>query len=312
MDDSVIDSVIDSDDVSSVQNRPNKRIKKGSEESTGGDESGELGDMMKEILAEMKELRAEMAGMKGELRKEVGKMLKEELTTVNTKLDKMKSDIEDEMMKQSVAIERMKERMEKSEKDITDLNSKIDKKMSEKNRDLVSRLDALESKLSQVSLTMKDLRWKTIDYESRMRRNNLIFYGIKEEKDEDCIERIEHFLRTELKISKPVAIQRAHRMGKLISPNSVGQRTGRPRPIIVNFLDYRQREVIRAARVNLKQPHGISDDLPKEVRKARETLVPELKELKQKGKKCSIVWPARLICEGRVARDLDVTKYASK
>ena len=313
------DSVIDSDDVSGVQTRPNKRIKQGSEEFTdvkevdSDDVSGSLAEMIKEILAEMRELRIEMVGMKGELRKEVGDMLKEELSTVNSKIEEMKSDIKEEMTKQSGVIENMKERIENSEKEITDLNTKIEKELRGKNKDLVSRLEAVEKKLSNVSVTMKDLRWRAIDTESRMRRNNLIFYGIKEEKDENCLRKIEKFLNQELNIKEPVAIQRAHRFGKHVHQNNyVGQKAGRPRPIIVNFLDHRQREAIRAARSKLKQPHGISEDLPYEVRKARETLIPQLKELKLRGKNCSIVWPARLICEGKLEHEEDVTKYARK
>ena len=174
----------------------------------------------------------------------------------------------------------------------------------------MSRLDAAEKKLSEVSTTMKDLRWKSIDCESRMRRGNLIFHGIKEEKSENCTKTINHFLKNILKVNEPVAIQRAHRLGKPAPLNSVGQRATRPRPIIVNFLDYRQREAIRSARGKLSHPYGISEDLPFEVRKARETLTPELRELKQRGKNCSIVWPARLLCEGKVEKEVDVTKFA--
>ena len=318
MNNSMNDCVIDLDDVSGVQTRPKKRIKQGSEEITdvkevdSDDVSGSLAEMIKEILAEMRELRIEMVGIKGELRKEVGDMLKEELSTVNSKVEEIKSDIKEEMTKQSGVIEHMKERIEKSEKEITDLNTKIEKELRGKNRDLVSRLEAVEKKLSNASATMKDLRWKSIDCESRMRRNNLIFYGIKEEKDENCFRKIEKFLNQELNIKESVAMQRAHRMGKHVPPNYVGQKAGRPRPIIVNFIDHRQREAIRAARSKLKQPHGISEDLPYEVRKAREKLIPQLKELKLKGKNCSIVWPARLICEGKLEGQEDVTKYARK
>ena len=295
------DSVINNDDVIEVsQIRANKRVKKGSEEceNIDGEEDVTVTDMIREILEEMKELRIEMAGMKVDLRKEMGDMLRE-------KLDKMGGEIKDEVTKQ---MKEVKERMEKTEKDITEVNSKLDKK----NRDLVNRLDAAENKLKEVSVIMKDLKWKSIDYESRMRRNNLIFYGISEEKQENVIKKIENFLEKELNLSEPVAIQRAHRLGKPAQPNTIGQKAGRPRPIIVNFLDHRQREAIRAERAKLRYPLGISDDLPLEVRKAREKLTPELKDLKQQGKNCSIVWPARLLCEGKIIREVDVTQFANK
>ena len=149
-----------------------------------------------------------------------------------------------------------------------------------------------------------------INNEARSRRNNLLFYGIPEEKEEDCTRSVNIFFRKELNIHETVALQRAHRLGRPTPANSIGHRAGKPRPIIVNFLDFRQRETIRAARFKLKQPYGIAEDLPIEVRKARESLVPELKELKQQGKKCSIVWPARLISENKIANEIDVSNVS--
>ena len=113
-------------------------------------------------------------------------------------------------------------------------------------------------------------------------------------------------------MSEPVAIKRAHRLGRPTPPGAIGPKTKQPRPIIVKFLDYRQRDVIRAARVHLKHPLGIAEDLPFEVRKARKSLTPELRELKQRGKKCSIVWPAPLLCDGKIVREADETKFCRK
>ena len=314
------DSVLVTNEVSDGQERPNKRKHmKGSEDSNNSlseidreDEGETVAEMIREILAEMRVMRTEMVEIKEELRKEVGEMLRTELHTMSERVDELKSDIKEDMKKQNEQIETVKERLEKNENDITKLNSKIAKELSTKSTDLTSRLEALENKLSHVSITMKDLAWKSIDNESRMRRNNLLFHGIQEEKMENCTKKIEHFLKNVLNITEPVAIQRAHRLGKPLPLNSVGKKAGRPRPIIVNFLDYRQREAIRAERSKLKHPHGISEDLPFQVRKARESLIPELKELKQRGKNCSIVWPARLLVEGNVVKEVDVTKIASK
>ena len=120
---------------------------------------------------------------------------------------------------------------------------------------------------------------------------------------------IENFIRNTLNINEPVVIQRSHRLGKATPKNAIGQKANAPRPIIANFLDFRQREAIRAARTILRHPQGIAEDFPYEVRKARESLIPQLKELKRNNKKCSIVWPAKLLSDGKIIKEVDVTEF---
>ncbi len=171
------------------------------------------------------------------------------------------------------------------------------------------KLKYLNSEVTNSKKRERDLQWKAIDCEARSRRNNLLFYGIPEEQGEDCFRSAEKFIKNELKISQPVVLQRAHRLGKPTPPNAIGQRVSQPRPIIVNFMDFRQRESVRAARIQLRHPFGISEDFPWEVRKARESLQPELREMKRNNKRGAIVWPARLLCEGQIVKEVDVTKY---
>ena len=94
--------------------------------------------------------------------------------------------------------------------------------------------------------------------------------------------------------------------------NSIGQSAMKPRPVIVNFLNFADKEKIRSLHHKLQRPLGISEDLPYDVRKARESLLPELRELKNRGKKASIVYPARLISEGHVIHDLNVIDFKYK
>ena len=86
----------------------------------------------------------------------------------------------------------------------------------------------------------------------------------------------------------------------------------KPRPVIVNFLNVADKEKIRSLHYKLQRPLGISEDLPYDVRKARESLLPELRELKNRGKKASIVYPARLISEGNVVHDINVMDFKYK
>ena len=186
---------------------------------------------------------------------------------------------------------------------------------------LKARLDELEkkknsggvdSKLVEIENKERNLQWRAIDQEARSRRNNLVFYGIREASNENCEKVLAEFLKNQLNISETVAIQRVHRHGRPRGNNVVGRAANKPRPLIALFLDFRQREAVRkAARHHLKSPShfGVSEDLPIEIRKARQSLSAELKELRQRGKRATVLYPARLLCEGEIVNNVDVTKF---
>ncbi len=321
---------------------PRKRSKKDS--SAQSDDSfimnesfsvgGNVGDVMRQILSEMKEMRSELSGMreewrgeitsmKEELRKEVGDLVKKELSDMNEKFEAMvvevKKEVQREVKKEVEGLGRRVD-MLMNMVEISDVGvAKIKDDVREQARDmnkvkgeLDSKMRDLNSKLNECVGREKELVWKSIDIEARSRRSNLIFHGIKEQDNENCVKVVEDFIKTDMGISEPVIIQRAHRLGRPLPKNSVGRKASQPRPMIVNMLDYRQREAVRAARTCLKHPLGVSEDLPFEIRKARESLLPELKELRRQNKRCSIVWPARLLCEGEIVAEKDVTKFCKK
>ena len=131
----------------------------------------------------------------------------------------------------------------------------------------------------------------------------MMFFGIKETDGENCTEKIQAFIKEKLKIQEPVVLPRAHRVGSRKQDSTL------PRPIIANFLDFRQRELVRAERKSLEHGFGISEDQPKSIRLARASLTSELLELKKRKKKVAIVWPAKLIADGEVVRVADPTDY---
>ena len=312
-----------------------KRLKPGSSTQEEVDEEcddfNSMKNMMKGVLREMKglrsevveikrELRNEMTAMKEELRKEVGEMVRDEMSRMSVKFEEMLFSVKREMKKEVMSVdkrvddfsERMKQcegQIQSMKSDVKENISRAQKEMRDSSQRIESRLKVLDSKSNNFEKREKNLRWKSIDNEARSRRNNLLFHGIREENNENCQKLIENFIKNELKINEPVVIQRAHRLGRPTPSNSIGRRVSQPRPIIVNLLDFRQREVIRSARSGLRHPFGISEDFPFEVRKARESLMPELRELKRNNKKCSIVWPAKLLCEGEIVKEVDITNY---
>ncbi len=81
--------------------------------------------------------------------------------------------------------------------------------------------------------------------------------------------------------------------------------------MIVAFLDYQDREAVRSKRSKLPATVSMAEDFPLPIRRARESLLPELKEIKNSGKRATIAYPAKLIVEGKLVKEIDVLKHAS-
>ena len=96
-------------------------------------------------------------------------------------------------------------------------------------------------------------------------------------------------------------LTRAHRLG----PRKIGIRNPR-RPIIVNFRDFCDTQLImERAHVLRNTSFSVGHDLPKEINDARKKLWDELKYIKsrQPNAKAQIVYPAKLIVNGKVVMD---------
>ncbi|MEW8548621.1 MAG: hypothetical protein AB2693_34400 [Candidatus Thiodiazotropha sp.] len=144
------------------------------------------------------------------------------------------------------------------------------------------------------------LEYKSIDLEARSRRNNILFHGLRETRNENCIDIVCQFVQDQLQIQiSDLDISRAHRLGRFDR--------NRDRPIIVAFQAYPTAEKIMKQGYCLKDTNfSISRDYPLEIIRARKTLWPEYKQIKVQNPnaKVAIVYPAKLIINGRVVKDL--------
>ena len=106
----------------------------------------------------------------------------------------------------------------------------------------------------------KELEGKVLYPEVYSRRENLRFYGICEEGDQEaCTTRLKTFTEHHLGIKweefAEIEFQRLHRIGK-------SKEDSRPSPTIARFLRYGDREFIFSKAKFLKgTEYGISDDL---------------------------------------------------
>ncbi|KAK3107646.1 hypothetical protein FSP39_019153 [Pinctada imbricata] len=115
-------------------------------------------------------------------------------------------------------------------------------------------------------------------------RDNLMFYNIPEEHDENCSELIGTFMERNLKIpgaKDGVKIERAHRIGK--------RRRGGHRPIVAKFHSFQDREKVRSASKQLEgTDYGIGQQFPKAVQERRRILIDVMKRERARGKTCTL------------------------
>jgi len=147
----------------------------------------------------------------------------------------------------------------------------------------------------------KTLAYESIDMEARARRNNIIIRGIAENRGKNCFQLLRDFVSNHLDLDPAhMYITWAHRLGR-INPNKGHQ----SRPIIVNFRDFCDIEMIMSnARMLRGKPFSIDHGYPR-IQEARSRLWPMYKEGKRDSPdaRLTIAYPAKLIKNGRVIKD---------
>lgn len=162
---------------------------------------------------------------------------------------------------------------------------------------LHNRVNDLEENMSSVDSRLLLLEYKSLDLESRSRRNNLIFNGFQEEKFENCHDKIRN-LFNKLEIGGDVVLDRAHRLGMF--------KRGAARSIIVAFRDYTDLEATLSNAYKLKDTtYSINRDFPREIAQARKSIWGQYKDLKRQypENRIRIVYPAKLIKDGITVAD---------
>ena len=126
---------------------------------------------------------------------------------------------------------------------------------------------------------LKDIE-TTLDYlENQSRRNNVVFDGIEEDANEswqDSERKVQEILEETMELDD-FTIERAHRVGK--------KKQQRQRPIVVKFLNYKDREdVLRNGKKLKGTTVYVREDLSTKVMNTRREQLPALKEARASGK----------------------------
>ena len=198
-----------------------------------------------------------------------------------------------------------------SKKEMNEIKSVLNSQAAEI-ADSKKQINGLFEEIKVLKKERLEAKRRQIDDNARMRRNNLIFHGIPEDENEtdDITEKkIRNFIKETMKIPQEQNIQRVHRLGKPRPKTSNGHRDSRP--IIVLFAFFKQREFIRSKRFDLDRSlFKLSEDFPIEIREARKALFPKVDAAKKEGKKAAIVYPCRLLVDGKIVDSIDVAAYS--
>ena len=148
-------------------------------------------------------------------------------------------------------------------------HSKIDSN-HDKISKLSEKLTQTESEMAAIKLENQQLKSKIISLETYSRRDNLLFFGVDErrnETDRDCATQVFKILEKNWPgIHKNIQILKCHRKGKYVN--------GQKRPIIAKF-SINDRDNICSKKGNLKGSNlFIAEDFPLEIEQNRRILLP--------------------------------------
>ena len=150
---------------------------------------------------------------------------------------------------------------------------------------------------------MKQIDGRVIDQGARGRRNNVLFHGITETDGENCEQKVKDFIKKYCKLSNTFVFEACHRLGR----NKTGNIGTATRPVIAKFLNRADKELVMRTKKDLPDEVGMTQDFPLEIRLARKQLIPRMLQEKEAGKKAVIVYPCRLIVDGKEVMNIDPT-----
>ena len=175
-------------------------------------------------------------------------------------------------------------------------------------RQMNNKLDVLMTEMKQIKDENKRLKKKVEEQESRIgkleravRSKNIVIKGIEEDESEnensigEKVNRIIHKIGVNVETERD--IDEIRRIGR--------KETGKKRPILVKLMRESTRsEILRNARHLKGTTIWIDEDFPKDVQEKRMTLIPRLKEARDRGHRAVLKYD-KLIVDGEIVVDSD-------
>ncbi|KAK3086610.1 hypothetical protein FSP39_021025 [Pinctada imbricata] len=236
--------------------------------------------------------------------------IKQEFHDTNLKLDEIltrlnKLDvIEDKISQLEGSVNNLNKRVSDIESKSTDLEKSVQflHNTLDENREKLNDLKDIQSlksvktditrhdrSMASMHKALEDLRKRNRELEEditdlrcRSMKNNLIFTGLQENRQENVVEHLRYFLDRQLGITRSISFGNVHRFGRA--------ERGRPRPIVARFLFQDDRElVLSSARMLRDTNFGIREQFPREIEEKRRQLYPIARDLRRGGARTKMV-----------------------
>ena len=153
--------------------------------------------------------------------------------------------------------------------------------------------DAIKSELKQTNKAFSELsrvcqenskqlrltKLKLVDMEDRMKRDNLTFTNIPEQRNENPEMVVKNIIREKMGVKENIGFERVHRTGNFDHTD------GRPRMMVAKFSYFKDRELVRRNARNLRGTRiGVYEHFSKATNEKRRILKPELEKARKEGK----------------------------
>ncbi|UYV63127.1 hypothetical protein LAZ67_2003230 [Cordylochernes scorpioides] len=213
-------------------------------------------------------------------------------TTLETSLDRDK-EIKDLINALTKRLDSWGERLESRLSAIDDRVENINQRLQQ----LEESSAVTKAALSQNSKKIKDLEDQLEYLDAKSRERNLIFYGIEQDNNEDCRERIRKVIEENMQTTEKINITRCHRSSR--KPGA---------PILVEVPEQNDRSTLFKAAFNLRGTRiSLSKDYSMKMREQRRVLNIKRRELVEKGtlaklrdNKLIINGIAYKVCDGQI------------
>ena len=164
-----------------------------------------------------------------------------------------------EQVKESLKLQKENQSLKNNLKELNEKVEDVTKRIKINEETVTSnsgRIKSVEIFEKNARKKYHELSSRADDMEDRSKRQNLIFYGLEEQQNEDVETRVQDVLINRKLMNDQVHIDRAHRIGKK-SP-------GKHRPVVVRFTYYKDKEwILSQAKLLKGSPIKISEQYSK-------------------------------------------------
>lgn len=170
--------------------------------------------------------------------------------------------------------------------EVEDLKEKVSKE-AEGQASLNTNMMANHGAIEECKSEINKLKMKLTKMEAYSRRDNLLFFGISEEKEENCTEKVSLIITKHMGLQN-IKFTRVHRLGQF--------KAGVTRPVIAKFHFFPDRAEVWRKKYKLKGTSVVvKEDYPESIQAARRSLLPVYRHLKFTGEKAKIIQDSILV-----------------